>query len=146
MSHWKALPNGLEPPARQFVTELRMLKDSGGLSLATLARRTSYSKSSWERYLNGKNLPPAEAVVEIARLGGADIDRLLALRSLAEECWQAGPGSAANGTEPTTATTGGDGREGDGGSGGDGVGSATGVDGSGAGVPDAEHPDAERPD
>ncbi|WP_256090352.1 helix-turn-helix domain-containing protein, partial [Actinacidiphila rubida] len=42
--------------------ELRVLTDRTGLSLSALAHRTPYSKSSWERYLNGKALPPQHAV------------------------------------------------------------------------------------
>ncbi|MDK1474907.1 peptidoglycan-binding protein [Streptomyces sp. 549] len=94
MSQWKELPTALDPRAGEFVHALRRLKDSGGLSFATLAKRTSYSKSSWERYLNGKNLPPADAVSELGRVCGEDVQRLLELRSAAAEHWHASPAAA----------------------------------------------------
>ncbi|MGW1292827.1 peptidoglycan-binding protein [Streptomyces sp. NPDC002533] len=87
MSKGKEPPNSLGPHGRRFVDRMRELKDRSGLSLAALANRTSYSKSSWERYLNGKSLPSAEAVRELAGLCGADANRLLALHSLAADDW-----------------------------------------------------------
>nr|WP_275424359.1 helix-turn-helix transcriptional regulator [Streptomyces parvus] len=38
--------------------QLRLLRRRTGMTLVTLANRTSYSKSSWGRYLGGKALPP----------------------------------------------------------------------------------------
>ncbi|MFC8868369.1 peptidoglycan-binding protein [Streptomyces sp. NPDC057148] len=99
MPQWKELPDALDEPGRQFVAELRRLKSGSGLSLAALADRTSCSKSSWERYLNGAYLPPAVVVEELARLGGGDVDRTLALRSLAEHSWSAG-GEAGGAVTP----------------------------------------------
>ncbi len=58
------------------------------MSLTSLAAKTGYSRSSWERYLNGKALPPRQAVEELARATGADPTRLLALHEVAEEVWQ----------------------------------------------------------
>ncbi|MEU1785369.1 peptidoglycan-binding domain-containing protein [Streptomyces sparsogenes] len=59
-----------------------------------------YSRSSWERYLNGKALPPRDAVAELARATGAEPTRLLVLHEMAEEAWQrrAAP-SATNGAQ-----------------------------------------------
>ncbi|MEU1824562.1 helix-turn-helix domain-containing protein [Streptomyces abikoensis] len=79
---------------------LRELKDRTGLSLAALGERTPYSKSSWERYLNGKKLPPRQAVDALCRLAGEPADRLLALWELAEQSWS---GRAAAG-EPSPQT------------------------------------------
>ncbi|MGY5124753.1 helix-turn-helix domain-containing protein [Streptomyces nigrescens] len=90
MSRWSGLPVSLDHRVRQLVVQLRRLKDHSGLSLAALAARTSYSKSSWERYLNGKKLPPAGAVAALARLCGADVTRLLALHEVAAQAWSAG--------------------------------------------------------
>lgn len=53
MGSWQPLPDGLAPEVRHFVDHLRRLKDGTGLSLAALGARTAYSKSSWQRYLNG---------------------------------------------------------------------------------------------
>ncbi|NBE56718.1 helix-turn-helix domain-containing protein [Streptomyces boluensis] len=66
---------------------LRGLRSATGLSLAALAERTPYSKSSWERYLNGKALPPRQAVEQLCRLAGAPPQRPLALWELAEATW-----------------------------------------------------------
>ncbi|MDK1473269.1 peptidoglycan-binding protein [Streptomyces sp. 549] len=103
MASWKALPGTLDPQGRQLVVQLRSLKDRSRLSLAALERRTTYSRSSWERYLNGKKLPPAGAVKELAILAGGDVHRLLAMHSLAEETWSQG---ARPTTGPAAARTG----------------------------------------
>ncbi|MFJ8881831.1 helix-turn-helix domain-containing protein [Streptomyces sp. NPDC102402] len=66
---------------------LRELRSGAGLSLAALAERTAYSKSSWERYLNGKSLPPRQAVRELCRLANEPDGRLLALWEIAESQW-----------------------------------------------------------
>ncbi|MHA7957527.1 helix-turn-helix domain-containing protein [Streptomyces sp. L500] len=87
MSRWKELPASLDQRVRQLVVQLRRLKDRSGLSLAALAAKTSYSSSSWERYLNGRQLPPRDAVEELARVCGADVTRLLVLHEVAAEAW-----------------------------------------------------------
>jgi hypothetical protein len=68
----------------QLVVQMRRLKDHGGLSLSALASKTTFSKSSWDRYLNGRTLPPRSAVEELARVCGGDPERLLALHEVAE--------------------------------------------------------------
>ncbi|MEU9954374.1 peptidoglycan-binding protein [Streptomyces sp. NPDC050982] len=90
MSRWKALPGELDPRVRQLVVRLRRLKDHSGLSLRQLAAKTGYSASSWERYLGGRSLPPREAVEAMARIGGDDPTRLLALHEVAAEAWGEG--------------------------------------------------------
>ncbi|MER6634787.1 hypothetical protein OG728_34145 [Streptomyces microflavus] len=40
-------------------------------SCSPVGHRTTYSRSSWERHLNGKALPPATAIAEFAAAGGA---------------------------------------------------------------------------
>ncbi|MFI1737877.1 peptidoglycan-binding protein [Streptomyces sioyaensis] len=89
MPRWKGLPDSLDHRVVRLVVQLRRLKDHSGLSLASLAAGTSYSKSSWERYLNGKKLPPRDAVQELARVCGGDATRLLALHEVALQVWQA---------------------------------------------------------
>ncbi|MGX1756201.1 peptidoglycan-binding protein [Streptomyces lydicus] len=89
MSRWKGLPEPLDHRVRYLIVQLRRLKDHSGLSLAALAARTSYSKSSWERYLNGKKLPPRDAVEALARICEADATRLLALHEVAAQAWHA---------------------------------------------------------
>ncbi|UIX33254.1 helix-turn-helix domain-containing protein [Streptomyces sp. GQFP] len=71
----------------RLVAALRELRAGAGLSLAALAERTAYSKSSWERYLNGKSLPPRQAVRELCRLANEPDGRLLALWEIAESHW-----------------------------------------------------------
>ena len=87
MSRWKGLPGELDPRARQLVVQLRRLKDHSGLSLTQLAAKTGYSRSSWERYLGGRLLPPEAAVEQLAHTVGADPARLLALREVAAAAW-----------------------------------------------------------
>ncbi|MBL1110170.1 DUF2690 domain-containing protein [Streptomyces sp. 5-8] len=98
MTDWKPLPDDLASDVRQLVTELRTLKIRSGVSLAALAERTPYSKSSWERYLNGKTLPPRQAVTILGKLSDAEPARLEALWELANAAahdQQAGGGRPA---------------------------------------------------
>ncbi|MFG2343349.1 peptidoglycan-binding protein [Streptomyces phaeochromogenes] len=106
MSRWKALPGELDPRVRQLVVRLRRLKDHSGLSLRQLAAKTGYSPSSWERYLGGRSLPPREAVEAMARIGGDDPTRLLALHEVAAEAWGEGRAgtSAPEGPDARDAT------------------------------------------
>ncbi|MEV5959833.1 DUF2690 domain-containing protein [Streptomyces sp. NPDC051987] len=104
MGEWQALPEELEPDVQVLVDRLREMKDSSGLSLADLAGQTPYSKSAWARYLNGKMLPPREAVEALGRLMGRDVIPLTALWELAEQAWKRPrpPGREADpGGEPT---------------------------------------------
>lgn len=64
-----------------------MLRARTGLTLSALAGRTPYSRSSWERYLNGRVLAPDDAVVRLCRLAGERPERALALWELAEVAW-----------------------------------------------------------
>jgi hypothetical protein len=84
---WRPLPASLAPEIAYLVGVLRELKDRSSLSLAALATRTAYSKSSWERYLNGTTLPPRHAVEALGRLAGEPAGRLLALWERAEAQW-----------------------------------------------------------
>lgn len=90
MSRWKPLPDELHPHIHHLVVRLRRLKDRGGLGTRQLAAKTGYSAKSWQRYLNGRTLPPREAVEAMARLGGEDPTRLLALHEMAAERWAEG--------------------------------------------------------
>lgn len=86
----------LPPEWAGLCRTLRGLRAGTGLSLAALAAKTSYSKSSWERYLNGRTLPPRQAVEQLCALVGVDSRRPLAQWDLAEtvssgragEAWQ----------------------------------------------------------
>lgn len=88
---WKPLPDTLSPEGARFVTRLRELKDGAGVSLSVLAERTAYSRSSWDRCLNGRALPPRQAVEGLCRLAGQQPGPLLALRELAELTWGGRP-------------------------------------------------------
>ncbi|MDC0770906.1 helix-turn-helix domain-containing protein [Streptomyces sp. HD] len=80
MTRWRALPEDLEPEVAHLVRELRGLKDVTELTLAALASKTAYSKSAWERYFNGKKLPPRQAVTALAEIAGPEhVAPLLAL-------------------------------------------------------------------
>jgi hypothetical protein len=87
---------------RQLAAALRELKAATGLSMAGLAAKTPYSKSSWERYLNGRTLPPREAVEELCRLAGEPEGRCVALWELAEAETS---GRAASAPAPCPATS-----------------------------------------
>lgn len=88
MPRWKELPDSLDPRVRQLIVQLRRLKDRSGLSLVSLQDKTGFSRSSWERYLNGRKLPPRAAVQELARVCGAEPTPLLVLHEVAESAWR----------------------------------------------------------
>ncbi|MFE6774971.1 helix-turn-helix domain-containing protein [Streptomyces sp. NPDC057702] len=88
MPRWKALPDSQDQRVGQLVVQLRILKDRSGLSVASLATKTGYSRSSWDRYLNGQALPPQRAVEELARAAGADPVRLRVLHEVASQAWR----------------------------------------------------------
>lgn len=71
------------PSGARLAVVLKQLKQRTGMSLAQLAHATTFSKSSWERYLNGKSLPPRSAVKELCRLAGEPADHPLALLDIA---------------------------------------------------------------
>lgn len=70
-----------------LAAELRQLRRRTGLSLTDLGRRTAYSRSSWERYLNGKQPPPRQAVEVLCAVAREHPGRLLALWELADTVW-----------------------------------------------------------
>ncbi|MEJ8670558.1 DUF2690 domain-containing protein [Streptomyces sp. MS1.AVA.1] len=72
------------PERARLACALRELKVRTGLSLVGLAAKTAFSKSSWDRYLNGRTLPPRDAVQDLCRLAGEPEGRCLALWEIAE--------------------------------------------------------------
>ncbi|WP_241266069.1 helix-turn-helix domain-containing protein, partial [Streptomyces boncukensis] len=87
MPRWRALPDELDPQIREFASQLRRLVDRSGMSVATIADRTGYSKSSWERYLNGRLLPPRGAAQALAEVTDTDPRHLGTMWELAERAW-----------------------------------------------------------
>ncbi|MPY52207.1 helix-turn-helix domain-containing protein [Streptomyces acidicola] len=93
------------PERARLATALRELKARTGLSLAALAGKTAFSKSSWERYLNGKTLPPRTAVQELCRLAGEPDGRCLALWEIAESQWSGRATGATRTDTPSQPST-----------------------------------------
>ncbi|MFI5802722.1 helix-turn-helix domain-containing protein [Streptomyces sp. NPDC051561] len=91
---------GMGGDCAHLAQELRELKAGTGLSLAALAERTPYSKSSWERYLNGKKPVPRQAVEALCAVAGAPCPRMLALWELADAAWSGRSGSPEAGAPP----------------------------------------------
>ncbi|WP_077800381.1 XRE family transcriptional regulator [Streptomyces sp. JHA26] len=87
MPRWKALPEELDPQIGEFVGQLRRLVDRSELSIASLADATGYSKTSWERYLNGRLLAPKGAIVALAEVTRTNPVHLTTLWELAERAW-----------------------------------------------------------
>ncbi|MFJ8462893.1 helix-turn-helix domain-containing protein [Streptomyces swartbergensis] len=87
MPRWRALPDELDPQIREFTSQLRRLVDRSGLSIASVADRTGYSKTSWERYLNGRLLAPKGAIVALAEVTGTNPVHLTTMWELAERAW-----------------------------------------------------------
>ncbi|MER7466997.1 DUF2690 domain-containing protein [Streptomyces sp. NPDC097981] len=75
-------PRG-DGPRGDLFAEMRRIKDASQLSYNRLADKTHYSRSSWERFLNGKQVPTRIAVEEFAAAAGEDPAPLLALLELA---------------------------------------------------------------
>ena len=103
-AHWSPLPGQLNHDARLLVHELRALKDGTGLSLAGLSARTHYSRSSWERWLNGKRLITAQALTAFAGAVEVDGARLISLlnRARAEPVSTASTERARDDWHPVT--------------------------------------------
>jgi tetratricopeptide (TPR) repeat protein len=102
---WQPLPEKLAPRRRDFFLELRRVVDAAHLSYRELQARTElrreptqnpsrtdpaeplfYSKSQWERWLNGKAMPPRPAIRRLAGVLAASeiaVDRLVTLWDLA---------------------------------------------------------------
>ncbi|MFE0680483.1 DUF2690 domain-containing protein [Streptomyces sp. NPDC058961] len=87
MPRWKALPDELDPQVREFASQLRRLVDRSGLSVAAVAERTGYSRTSWERYLAGRLLAPKAAVLALAEVTGTSPVHLTTMWELAERAW-----------------------------------------------------------
>ncbi|MER7667040.1 helix-turn-helix transcriptional regulator [Kitasatospora sp. NPDC096128] len=89
-------------PADRLAGELQSLKNGSGLTYARLSERTHYAKSSWERWVNGKQFPPRDAVQSIAVVCGGDARLLLELWQLAESrrLMLAAPGVPGPGSGP----------------------------------------------
>ncbi|WP_109003025.1 helix-turn-helix domain-containing protein [Streptomyces rishiriensis] len=87
MTRWKALPDELDPQVGEFVEVMRRAVDRAGLSVAAVADRTGYGRSSWERYLHGGLLAPKGAVVALAEVTGTPAVHLVTLWELAERAW-----------------------------------------------------------
>lgn len=153
MPRWKALPDELDPQVREFASQLRRLVDRSGLSIAAVSDRTGYSKTSWERYLNGRLLAPKGAIVALAEVTGTNPVHLITMWELAERAWsrsemrhdmtmqairisQARAALGELGPNPPKGKGGGAARNGAAGAG---AGAGTGV-GAGAGVDSADRP------
>lgn len=90
-----ALPTD-KPACARLAAALRELRARTGISIAALAARTPYSKSSWARYLNGKQLAPRQAVEALCATAREPPGRLLALWELAEVEWSGRAYTAAS--------------------------------------------------
>ena len=87
MPRWRPLPEELDPQIREFTSQLRRLVDRSGMGVASIADRTGYSKSSWERYLGGRLLPPRGAAHALAKVTDTDIRHIETMWELAERAW-----------------------------------------------------------
>ncbi|MFF7337266.1 helix-turn-helix domain-containing protein [Streptomyces sp. NPDC008163] len=98
-------PNVTATARAQLGAEMRRIKEGAQLSFGGLAGRTHYSRSSWERFLNGKQLPTPVAVEQLAAVAGTPPEPLLDLLARAgtevTEPAPAAPGRAAG--SPTVA-------------------------------------------
>ncbi|MEV5971035.1 DUF2690 domain-containing protein [Streptomyces sp. NPDC051921] len=79
---------------KDLAGELLALKKASGASFAQLSEKTHYAKSSWERWVNGKQFPPRDAVESLAKLCETDPAPLLALWD-EEDARRTAPGAEA---------------------------------------------------
>ncbi|MEV7149244.1 DUF2690 domain-containing protein [Streptomyces sp. NPDC093084] len=86
-SQWRPLPQTLPAAYRDLVDFLRHIKDRSSLSLTELSQKTAISTSSWERYLNGKQFPPRQAVQAMCRTAHESEADTLALWERADAAW-----------------------------------------------------------
>jgi transcriptional regulator with XRE-family HTH domain len=92
MARWRALGEELDPQVREFTALLRRRIERSGVSIAALADATGYSRSSWERYLNGRQLPPKYAVVALAQVTDTEPEHLATMWELTERAWSRAEG------------------------------------------------------
>ena len=93
------------PERARLAAALGELKARTGLSLAGLAAKTAFSKSSWDRYLNGRTLPPRDAVQELCRLAGEPEGRCVALWEIAEAEGSGRSGRPPEGRRPAASAS-----------------------------------------
>lgn len=85
MKQWEPLADRIPLDVRRLATQLRRMKERGGLTVPALAARTAQPVSLWTRALAGRHLPPLDAVEVLAQASGADYDRVAALWRLAHK-------------------------------------------------------------
>lgn len=96
MGQWEPLADRIPLDVRRLATQLRRMKDRGGLTVPALAARTAQPVETWTGALAGRAVPPLDAVEVLAQISGADYDRIGALWRLAEKA-QAGTGDRVPG-------------------------------------------------
>ncbi|KUO12003.1 helix-turn-helix domain-containing protein [Streptomyces sp. DSM 15324] len=87
MARWRDLPDELDPQMREFAELLRRVVDRAGLGVGAVADRTGYSRTAWEKYLDGRLLAPRGAVVALAEATGTPSADLVAVWTSAERAW-----------------------------------------------------------
>ncbi|MQY40145.1 hypothetical protein SRB17_81750 [Streptomyces sp. RB17] len=103
----RGLPHDLPAACSRLVTDLRSMKDASGLTLNELAQATAISKSSWERYLNGKQFPPRHAVQALCNAACQPEDARLTQWALADAAWSGrGQSMPADSDRPSPRTSG----------------------------------------
>ncbi|WP_369386377.1 DUF2690 domain-containing protein [Streptomyces sp. CG1] len=78
---------GTPPECERLAARLRTLRDRSRLTLSALATESAYSKSSWQRWLAGRSLPPWLALSALCRLADEPEAGIRALWELAEAAW-----------------------------------------------------------
>ncbi|MFF7470278.1 DUF2690 domain-containing protein [Streptomyces sp. NPDC008092] len=78
---------GIPPECERLAARLRMLRDRRRLTLSELATESAYSRSSWQRWLAGRTVPPWPAVSVLCRLADEPEPGVRALWELAESAW-----------------------------------------------------------
>ena len=77
----------IPPECERLAARRRTRRDRRRLTLGTLAAESAYSKSSWQRWLAGRALPPWPAVSVMCRLAAEPEPGVRALWERAEAAW-----------------------------------------------------------
>ncbi|MEV7393146.1 DUF2690 domain-containing protein [Streptomyces sp. NPDC091215] len=91
----------IPPECERLAARLRTLRDRRRLTLATLATESAYSRSSWQRWLAGRSVPPWPAVSVLCRLADEPEPGVRALWERSEAAWSR---RTATGAQPPERT------------------------------------------
>lgn len=82
-----------------FAARLRLLRKAHGYTQVQVAQMVNVERTTYNKYENGKSMPPLETVLELARVLGENDPRFLLQTSVAEDTDRLSGGVGALSTE-----------------------------------------------